>query len=285
MQLFEVLKSIETRQILSKTLGEQIDPSKSYLITDDLESKILIYHGPESEWVNHLIAHRLAHEIRIHMRGFYHIDEITNEDFSKLQDIALDPSGKIQELLNPDLYSPEDFAEVLQKTRAIQIKQDSTWRERLSFKDLGVFQKAKPVELLAITKNRAVPPDFFRELILINNAMYSKEDSLMKFFPQRISHQEFVKLGNLPEGRFFLPEYTPRITIEKGSVKVLEFLKPYKEGDMKKLGDIKIDVLPFSRIQKSHDFSILSEAFHLPPNQSLNEFLDQEQGENLKEEP
>ncbi len=85
---------------------------------------------------------------------------------------------------------------------------------------------------------------------------------------------EFVKLGNLPEGRFFLPNYTPRVYVNKGSVRAIEFFQKQQTGqDLESHGEIHIEMLPFSRIQQKQDTSLLHEAFHIPPEESLEQFL------------
>ncbi len=277
MQIFEVLISLETHQVTGSSLEEILKPTQTYLITEDSTKKIYICKGEKSRWVFSLIAHRLATEIRKHLPGVYNIEDLTPDKCEILNSYPIDPispSAKIPELINPDLYSPQDLAQVMQKSRGVQIKQDSAWRERMHFKGYSVFRKTKSSEILEEIEQQSVPADYDLDMILINNSMYAKEESLMRVLPERENLIEFVKLGNLPEGRFFLPNYTPRVYVNKGSVRAIEFFQKQQTGqDLESHGEIHIEMLPFSRIQQKQDTSLLHEAFHIPPEESLEQFL------------
>ena len=285
MQIFEVLISLETHQITGSSLVEILEPTKTYLIIEDSAKMIYIFQGEKSRWVFSLIAQRLATEIQKHVQGVYHIEELSPEKFESVKSYPIDPkdpTAKIPELINPDLYSPQDLAQVLQKTRSLQIKQDSTWRERMNFKGYSVFRKTKSSEILEELEKQRPPKNYTRDMVLINNSMYNQEESLMKFLPNRENITEFVKLGNLPEGRFFLPNYTPRIYVNKGSVRSIEFFQKQQSDQnltSQTHGEIHIEMLPFSRIQQKHEMSQLQQAFHIPPEESLEQFLKKQNSE------
>jgi len=287
LQIFEVLISLETNQVTGSSLIDILDPTKTYLIIDDSAKIIYIYKGDKSRWVFSLIAHRLATEIRKHMQGVYKIEETTSEILENLKSYPIDPkspTAKMPELINPDLYSPQDLAQVMQKTRAVQIKQDSAWRERMHFKGYSVFRKTKSVEILEEIEKQSIPTNYDLDMVMINNSMYAQEDSLIKILPKREIITEFVKLGNLPEGRFFLPNYTPRIYVNKGSVRAIEFFQKLQpDHNAESHGEIHIEMLPFSRIQQKNDISQLKEAFHIPPPESLEQFLEKQNSDEISE--
>ena len=287
MQIFEVLISLETHQVTGSSLEEILKPTQTYLITEDSAKKIYICKGEKTRWVFSLIALRLAMEIKKHQPGVYSIEDLTPDKCEILKSYPIDPispSAKIPELINPDLYSPQDLAQVMQKSRGVQIKQDSAWRERMHFKGYSVFRKTKSSEILEEIEKQIIPADYDLDMVLINNSMYAKEESLMRVLPEREYLTEFVKLGNLPEGRFFLPNYTPRVYVNKGSVRTIEFFQKQQPGqDLESHGEIHIEMLPFSRIQQEQDVSLLHEAFHIPPEESLEEFLAKQDPDNPSE--
>ncbi|MHA1775341.1 MAG: hypothetical protein DRO88_05855 [Promethearchaeia archaeon] len=275
MQLFEVLKSVETKEIHGESLTSLIDPSKAYLITDDLTHTIYSYIGPQATWVYHLLVDHLAKEIRSHMATVYQIEPVTEEIWNSWQNISLDSQGVIPSIINPDLYDLEELNLLLQKTKAVQLRIDTAWREHLQPEDILIFRKIKPSEVLDLVKHQEIPSSYEREMILINSSIYSSQSSLLSFLPKRKIIKQLNKLGEIPEGSFFFEEYTPRIFIRKGRVNAIElFHKRSMHSDFKKsAGTINYPVLPFPRIQKENNFDFLVKAFHRPPKESLESFL------------
>ncbi|MCF2140160.1 MAG: hypothetical protein K9W44_08910 [Candidatus Lokiarchaeota archaeon] len=287
MQLFEALTSVETREIHGDTLGSQINPKKAYIITDDSNHVIYTFLGSEAGLVYRFLVDHLAKEIKSHMATLYQIEAMSQEIWSTLKEKTLDSVGNVPQIFNPDLYSINELTELLQKTSGVQLRIDTAWREHLQSEDLIIFHKVKPSEVLDLLDHQPQPPDLDksdREMIVINTSVYSTQSSLISFLPKRKVVKERIKLGNIPEGRFFFANYTPRIFIQRGRVKAIELyntssLSPIEQRNKAKRngptsdGMINISVLPFDRIQIENDFQILLNAFHRPPKETLDEFL------------
>ncbi|WP_457559492.1 hypothetical protein [Candidatus Harpocratesius sp.] len=287
MQLFEVLSSVETREIHGDTIGSSVSSKKAYLITDDSKHIIYTYLGSEASLVYRFLVNHLAKEIKSQMASLYQIEEITQEIWSTLKEATLDSIGNVPQIFNPDLYSKDELIKLLQNTSGVQLRIDSAWREHMQSEDLIVFHKVKPSEVLDLLDHQPQPPGLDisdREMIIINTSVYITQSSLVSFLPKRKIVKERIKLGNIPEGRFFFANYTPRIFIQRGRVKAIELyntssLTPIekrneaKKNRPKSDGTINISVLPFERIQIENDFQILLNAFHRPLKETLDEFL------------
>lgn len=282
MQLFEVLKSVETKELHGDSLISLIDPRKGYLLTDDSNHTIYTYVGKNANWIYSLLTEHLAKEIRSHMAVVYQIETVTEEIWNTLKNLNLDSQGAVPPIINPDLYSIEELTTLIQEKKAIQLRIDTAWRSHLQEEDIIVFRKSKPSETLELLQHHENPYLYEREMILINTSLYTKQKSLLSFLPNRSMEEQITKIGNIPDGAFFFQDYTPRLFIRKGRVNAVELFRKKTEKSEKsvpnqQLGTIDFPVLPFPRIQKENDSNLLIKAFHRPPKESLEEFLAREE--------
>ena len=90
----------------------------------------------------------------------------------------------------------------------------------------------------------------------------------------RVEEDTLVELGDLPEGWFFRPEYTPRFTVKAGVIRSVEFLRNEKEkSSSNEFGTLNIPLIEFPRIQQENSVELLSQAFHIPITESLDDLL------------
>ncbi|MHA1473734.1 MAG: hypothetical protein ACTSQ5_00965 [Promethearchaeota archaeon] len=231
MQVFEVLRSIETRLIPGNNsqIKEIIssDKDKVYLITDDDSKKIFILKGERSTLVYYFIALKLAKEIRKSKRGFFRIEEIKSEEQAvKIMEMIVNDIGSIKEFVNPDVHSKEDPIMDPNNTNVVILNTDPAWRERIQPSNLLVFQKKQKTYLIfdQIKKN-PLDPNYKTDLVLIDSSIYTPTKKLTNFLIDRKEERVYEKIGELTEGKFFSPEYNCRFIVKGEYINSIELIR------------------------------------------------------------
>jgi len=275
MLVFEVLKSLETQKLNGSTVKDLLSEEKVLLLVDDDQKVIHIYRGNQSGILLYLIAQRLAKEARKVVPGYYTINDPM--DATTLQEIQGSPVsdvGKLPEFYNPAAHSKEEAKNLSKTKEKAPIKQDSAWVEKLKLKDFPVFKNINSKISLQNLKEVSPVPGYRTEMVLVNNTMYSPQARLQKFLDGKKVEEEFVELGNLPEGWFFRPEYTPRFTTKAGVIRSVEFLRNLEEStNANEFGSLNIPLIEFSRMQQENSMNLLTQAFKIPKVEPLDNLI------------
>ena len=144
MQLFQVLRSIETKLIPNGTLKDLISPSQTYLLFRHEVKTIVVIRGSNTSLVTRLIGVKLANEYRKSLLRDYLVYEWDeNETIEKVGNISVQPDGNIYELVNPNLniHLNEDGKRLLNNdNNVLQIEfPDWDWKANITLSKLQVI--------------------------------------------------------------------------------------------------------------------------------------------------
>ena len=276
MQVFNVTKSIETVRLEGNTVGDVLTDSHVALIVDTTSREIYIYKGNKSALVLYFIALRLAKELKRVKRGFFSIKKSIEPDLlESLRSKPITNGNSVPELKNPGLFETDEPPKAPADPSKIQdIEQDALWRERLTPKEIPVFQNIKITKNLDDLKELPDVPEFRTEMVMINTSVFSYSEDLSSFLKGRKVNRRLVKLGNLPEGYFFTEGLSSRITIKQGRVQSIELLR--KESDKKtQTGRINAPVLFIPRILTERSLNLIQDAFQRPEKVSIDMLIEQ----------
>jgi len=288
MQIFEILRSIETRLITGNNsqIKDIISPEKVYLITDDTSKKIFILKGERSTLVYHFIAQKLAKEIRKSKRGFYGIEEInTEEQALQIKEKVADDTGIIKEFVNPDIHSKEDPIMDPNNTNVVFLDTDPGWRERIQPSNLQVFKKKQNKEhIFDQIKQNPLDPNYKTDIVLIDSSIYTPTKKLTNFLKDRKEERVYEKIGELTEGKFFSPQYMCRFIVKGENINSIELIRKKDQVEMN-TDKINAPVLYIRRIISERSIEILKESFDLPKVESFNELIARIREEKASKEP
>jgi len=278
MQIFEILRSIETRLIPGNNsqIKEIISPDKDkvYLITDDDSKKIFILIGERSTLVYYFIALKLAKEIRKSKRGFFGIEEIKSEEqAAKIMDMIVNDIGSIKEFVNPDVHSKEDPIMDPNNTNVVILNTDPAWRERIQPSNLLVFKKKQNTDIIFDQlKKNPLDPNYKTDLVLIDSSIYTPTKKLTNFLKDRKEERVYEKIGELTEGKFFSPEYNCRFIVKGEHINSIELIR--KKNSMNTNAEkINAPVLFIRRIITERSIDNLKDSFNLPKTESIDELI------------
>ncbi len=278
MQIFEILRTIETRLIPGNNsqIKEIISPDKDkvYLITDDDSKKIFILIGERSTLVYYFIALKLAKEIRKSKRGFFGIEEIKSEEqVAKIMDMIVNDIGSIKEFVNPDVHSKEDPIMDPNNINVVILNTDPAWRERIQPSNLLVFKKKQNTDIIfdQIKKN-PLDPKYKTDLVLIDSSIYTPTKKLTNFLKDRKEERVYEKIGELTEGKFFSPEYNCRFIVKGEYINSIELIRK-KDSMNTNAYKINAPVLFIRRIITERSIETLKDSFNLPKADSIDELI------------
>ena len=286
MQVFEVLSSIETKLIPGNNsqIKELINPEKAYLITDD-NSKIIFILKGKSTLVYHLIAQKLAKEIRKLKRGFFGIEEIKSEEqAARIMGMVGDDTGSIKEFVNPDIHSKEDPIMDPNNTNVVFLNTDPAWRKRIQPSNVQVFKKKQNTDLIFdnINKN-PLDPNYKTDLVIINTSIYTPTKNLTNFLKDRKEENVYEKIGELTEGKFFSPEYNCRFIVKGENINSIELIR--KKDKLNQSSDkINAPILFIRRIVTERSIETLKNSFDLPKTETIDELIARVREEKAKSE-
>jgi hypothetical protein len=287
MQIFEILRSIETRLITGNNsqIKDIINPEKVYLITDDDSKKIFILKGERSTLVYYFIALKLAKEIRKSKRGFYGIEEIKSEEQSlKIMEMVANDTGVIKEFVNPDIHSKEDPIMDPNNTNVVLLNTDPAWRERMQPSNFQVFKKKQNKEqIFDQIKKNPLDPNYKTDLVLIDSSIYTPTKKLTNFLKDRKEERVYEKIGELTEGKFFSPEYSCRFIVKGEHINSIELIRKKNRKDTS-TDRINAPVLFIRRIITDRSIETLKESFNLPKTESIDELITRVREEKAKKE-
>ncbi|QEE17439.1 hypothetical protein DSAG12_03276 [Promethearchaeum syntrophicum] len=288
MQVFEVLRSIETRLIPGNNsqIKNIISPDKVYLITNDESKKIYILRGGRSTLVYYFIAQKLAKAIRKSKRGFYGIEEIKSEEQTvQMMDMVADDTGIIKEFVNPDFYSKDDPIMDPNNTKVNFLETDPTWRERIQPSNLQVFKKKQNTEhVFDQIKQNPLNPKYKTDLVLIDSSIYTPTKKLTNFLKDRKEERVYEKIGELTEGKFFSPQYMCRFIVKGEHINSIELIRKKDQMEMN-TDKINAPVLFIRRIISERSIDILRSSFDLPKVESFDDLLARVREEKASKEP
>jgi len=287
MQIFEILRSIETKFIPGNNaqIKDIINPNQAYLITDDESKKIYILKG-KSTLVYHFIAQKLAKDIRKSMRGFYGIEEIkTEEQATKIMGMVASDIGNIKEFVNPNAHFEGDPVMDINNTNMVLLNTDPAWRERMQPSNFQVFKKKQNTDLIfdQIKKN-PLDPKYNADLVLIDSSIYTPTKKLTNFLKDRKEERVYEKIGELTEGKFFSPEYSCRFIVKGEQINSIELIR--KKNQLNTSTDkINAPVLFIRRIITERSIETLKDSFDLPKTETVDELITRVREEKVKKEP
>jgi len=279
LQAFEVLRSVETHRLGGDAVKDVLHPNRSVLLVDEDARCIFILRGEHTSLVIKLITLRIAKELQRVLNGTYAIKNLSDqESINTISGVSLVPKGNIPELYNPSLYSNEDLAKIAQDPEKSPIQNDPTWKERLTFEKLKVFDTTHMGQSLSNLHEIAPPTGFQCEMVLIDSSVYTPAHRMEHFLRLREISNHFHKLGKLPEGLFFEPEYTPRISIKGGKVQSIELFKkqsePFNSDEKNILGTIHAPLLHIPRIMTDRPLQALQNGFKIPQEPTVEEIIE-----------
>lgn len=271
MQVFDVLKSLETRKLKGTKVGDLLTPERVLLITDDDSRTIFIYFGSKSGLVYAFIARKLAKDLRVYMRGFYSIKEITESDALKsISNAPVSDLGKIPQIIRETTVVsaiPDPTPVPADTISPI----DENWREKLDFNNLFLFGTPKVSETLTKVRNAPEIPGLKSEMVLIGNMVYTSTTELTEFLKTRKIEARNTKLGSLPEGKFFLPDYNCRLFIKNGHIEALEYLRSMSQPP--KEGKINAPLLYINRIMVERNIDFIQKGFKIPQDEPIEDVI------------
>lgn len=287
MQVFEILRSIETKLIQSNNsqIKDIINPEKCYLITDDDNKKIFILKGEKSTLVYFLIAKKIALEIRKLMRGFYGIEEIKSiEQALAILNETSSQTGNIKECVNPNVHPKDDPLLNPNNTDVFLLNSDPAWRKRIQVTNLPVFKKKQNIErTLEQIKLNKLDPKYKREMVIINSSIYTPTKELKGFLKERKEEHIFEKIGELTEGKFFVPDYSCRFIVKGEKINSIELLR--KKNQSNSTSDkINAPILFIRRIVTERPIETLKDSFDLPKIESIDELIQKVRKLKTKDE-
>jgi hypothetical protein len=267
MQLFQVLRSIETKNISVGTLNELISADSTYLLFRHEVRTLILIRGSKASLVTHLIGLKLANEYRKSLLRDYLLYEWDEkETLEKIGNVPVQAEGIVHELINIHLKIELDESGIplpLNEYYGFQIQiPDLEWKSYLSLKKLHVFEEQKINPILDQIKTLPPIPDYHLEMVLIDNTIYIPFEETECFFLQTKYQQKYLKLGQLPEGRFFKEGYSSRLIIKNHRVQALIFYRPSNQQSEVSL--IHAPVLEMENVTKVGDFNRLLTAFKIP---------------------
>ena len=286
MLVFEVLISIETKLISGNNsqIKDLINPEKAYLITDDDRKIIFILKG-NSTLVYHLIAQKLAKEIRKLKRGFFGIEEIKSEEqAAKIMEMVADDTGSIKEFVNPDVHSKEDPLMDTNNTNVVLLNIDPAWRKKILPSNIQVFKRKQNTDMIFdnITKN-PLDPNYKTDLVIINTSIYTPTKNLTNFLKDRKEEDVYEKIGELTEGKFFSPEYNCRFIVKGEYINSIELIR--KKDQLNSSSDkINAPILFIRRIVTERSIETLKNSFDLPKTETIDELITRVREEKAKSE-
>jgi hypothetical protein len=275
MQAVEVTRSLETTRLTGIKVRDVFTPLRVILLFDHSNRTLYILKGKKSALVLYFIGLRLAQVYRTHFHGNYIIKDVNDDaELFRLLDAGLEKVWDLPEIYNPLLYF-DDKGHPINPQRsgpAIPLTdQDPAWRERLTFDQIQIFKDVKVTVVLDHLKKLPEVGHYHRDMILIGNTVYIPTEELTEFFQQRKMTQKFVKLGQLPEGQFFMPGYSTRLYIVNKHIQALEFFRPTDQKS--DIGRIRSPILSFLPLEKMNSDSELNQAFHFPLEPNLDDLI------------
>jgi hypothetical protein len=277
MEVFEVLPSIETHRCSGASVRDFLQTSVVILIFDHTQRMIFLWHGKSASLVRYFIGIQLVREYIKYFHGSYSSKEISEDSIENIPENAVaDTSGTIQDLKNPHLIETDESnnagANPSGTGLALQISfSPSNWRDQLTIQKLQVFEN--PNVNVVLDKLRQIPPipGYSTEMLVVGNTVYAPTQELEGFFLERKEVEKFVKLGQLPEGWFFLPGYSCRLIIIENRLQALEYLR--KTTIQSELGRIHAPVLPFVNPFQDQSVDSLTASFKIPEDPPFDEII------------
>ncbi len=301
MQAFHVRRSLETELLTGDSVEEILNPNQVIILTDDASRTVFLFKGKKAPLVEYWIGKRLALEIRKHMRGFYSIKELNDEEsIKRIYNEPVGKEGKIPEVFNPNLHEMKkdensEIEPVPLPEDKIILKNEMSWMADIDLEKLKVFGTPDIGKTQEKIQSFDEVPGHESELVLMGTALYNRKEIITSFMHdnklEKKTEIKFHKLGNLHEGYFFQSSYSSRLIIEDGKLKALEFLRKTdgKNRNEKKLpddhpmrGDIMAPVLLRNDLITENDFEIIQNAFQLEEPEPFDDVY--ERAKNYEEE-
>ncbi len=274
MQIFKVLQSMETAEILEGTLRDHLTPNAVLLIVDYDGRKIYFYKGKRARLSLQVLGALVSQDLRRQLKLFYSITEVLGweplpEFFAKLLDVT-PQKNKAEEIKRPVIteHTEKDTKQKGEKTP--QTPPESAWG---GWKPPGgpiapVHWNIIPKDVLKKLQATPPPEGYLRNILQVGGELFSEDSFLEKFVQERKQVIELEKIGALPDG-FTLIEGLPfRLFGTRGQVEAMEYLVP--ENRVPEVGvRIEVPVLYKDRFLHQRDPALLLNAFKIPPETEI----------------
>lgn len=275
MQAVEVTRSLETTRLTGIKVRDVFTPLRVILLFDHSNRTLYILKGKKSALVLYFIGLRLAQVYRNHFHGNYLIKDVNDDaELIRLLDAGLEKVWDLPEIYNSGLYTDDKGHSVIPQRSGPVIPlsdQDPAWRERLTLEQMQIFKDVKVTVVLEHLKKLPEITNYHRDMILIGDTIYIPTEELTEFFQQRKLTQKFIKLGQLPEGQFFMPGYSTRLYIVNKRVQAIEFFRPlHQKSD---IGHIGASILSFPPLEKPISDAEVYRAFQYPSEPHLDDLI------------
>ncbi|MHA1821584.1 MAG: hypothetical protein ACTSU2_11485 [Promethearchaeota archaeon] len=265
MQLFKVTRNGSALNIDKKgVIKDGLEDDSVYLIVDDSSKTIWLYRGLNAPIVEQFIGFKVQKQMRMQLKGFYAVRDLNllpDDNETKLNVLnARIGNSKAEEIIVKDDEDKKEIEDEGLTEKQKQIKKmidESRARETCVHK--GLIAKNSIPELLALPK----VPGYYRHMSIINASAYTETEIVEKFITEQKSRKTLMKLGELPNGLFFLEDVSSRILIKRGKVLGLDIMM--EDNKFLGLNRIMAPIFFKERIRKPGNMETLLNSFEEPP--------------------
>ncbi|MHA1728577.1 MAG: hypothetical protein ACTSWY_07575 [Promethearchaeota archaeon] len=242
-----------------QTIHEFINEDNVYLIVDHNRKTIWLYKGINSSILNQFIGAEVQGLMKYQLRGFYStrtLDEIS-PDSDVYQEVFKTKikEGRAKEIIKIKEDKSVGLSETLPKDK----KKIDINRAR----EICVHKGVNPRDILPEVQNLKNPPGYHRHMTLIGSSVYNERHIIEKFLTEQIDKTELKKIGNLPNGFFFIENISSRILIKKGKIHCIDFMA--KNGQfMDQTNRLMVPIFHKDKFHRDGDAKILLKSFKEP---------------------
>ncbi len=274
MQIFKVLQSMETAEILEGTLRDHLTPNAVLLIVDYDSKKIYFYKGRRARLSLQVLGALVAQDLRRQLKLFYSVAEVLGweplpEFFSKLLDIT-PRKDKAEAIKKPVQTSPAEKETKKKEEKPAPPPPEPAWG---GWKPPGgpiapVHWNIMPKDVLKKMQATPPPEGYLRNILQVGGELFSEDSFLEKFVQERKQVIELEKIGGLPDGFTLIDGLPFRLFGARGQVEAIEYLVPANRVPQVEVR-IEAPVLYKDRFLHQRDPALLIKAFKLPPENEV----------------
>ncbi|MBD3350981.1 MAG: hypothetical protein GF364_05790 [Candidatus Lokiarchaeota archaeon] len=263
MQLFEIKKTVEAIAVTDKKRIREVieeNPDKVYLIIDNSDRNIWLYSGKSSGIPEQIIGVNLQKEMKVQLRGFYHIENLNSLDkedknYKRIMSAKVKKDGRATEIKKESV--PEEESELTDTQKEIKMGIEAS-RVRETCVHKGVQPKIAIVDLM----NLETPEGYKQHMSIIGNGIYIKGTEIEKFLTENKRTQKMKRIGELPNGFFFLEDVSTRLVVKRGKVECIDLLK--KKDEKLGVGKPLVPLFFKEKLHRDGDINILMQSFEEP---------------------
>ncbi len=272
MQIFKILQSMETAEILEGTLRDHLTPNAVLLIVDPDSKKIYFYKGRKARLSLQVLGALVAQDLRRQLKLFYAVAEVFGweplpEYFSKLLEVA-PQKGNAEQIKRPVQTEP-----AVKETKKGEKSAPPPPEQWGGWKPPGgpiapVHWNIMPKDVLKKMQATPPPEGYLRNILQVGGELFSEDSFLEKFVQERKQVIELEKIGALPDGFTLIDGLPFRLFGVRGQVEAIEYLVAENRLPQVEVR-IEVPVLYKDRFLHQRDPALLLKAFKLPPENEV----------------